>query len=392
MLNRCMPGAVLLGGGFISLGAARMLARHGVSVTVIDPEICVSQFSRSVQHCFHGPPTGNEPEFLDYLENLAEYSGLRGAVLFPTGDDGVKLVSKYQARLSQNYRTTLPDWAATQVFFDKRFLPSVAQQRQVPIPETHNPGCLEDLDALDFRFPVVLKPAVNTRFREITHKKAYRADNRQEMLAIYAQISAIIDPHEILVQEFIPGGADCLFSYFGYFKAGKLVVGHSAKRPRQDPMDFGRLTTFAFTVDIPELEMLSIQLFAKTDFSGMVEVEFMYDARDARYEMIEVNPRLWGWSALAGFAGVDLPYLVYADAIQQDHAVGRFRDGVKWMRLTGDLPTVSKEILAGRLTLPEYLSSIRGARDAVFSFSDPLPMLAEIVLAASAWIGRLLRR
>ena len=40
------PGAVIIGGSFHSLGAARNLAKHGVPVCVLNSGVCVSQFSR----------------------------------------------------------------------------------------------------------------------------------------------------------------------------------------------------------------------------------------------------------------------------------------------------------------------------------------------------------
>ena len=42
------PGAVIAGGSFHSLGAARNLAKNGVRVYVFDSGICVTKFSKYV--------------------------------------------------------------------------------------------------------------------------------------------------------------------------------------------------------------------------------------------------------------------------------------------------------------------------------------------------------
>jgi len=129
------------------------------------------------------------------------------------------------------------------------------------------------------------------------------------------------------------------------------------------------------------LETLSKKLLTGIAFSGLAEVEFMYDQKDARFELLEVNPRIWGWHTIAIHAGLDLPYLAYADAIGQEVTVGPLREDVKWVRLVTDVPTAFSELLSGRLTVRDYLASISGATTfAVLSLSDPLPFAADLFL------------
>jgi D-aspartate ligase len=134
------------------------------------------------------------------------------------------------------------------------------------------------------------------------------------------------------------------------------------------------------TVDEPDREHLSARLLSGLGYTGLAEIEFMYDTKDTRFELIEVNPRLWGWHSLSAYAGVDLPYLAYCDTLQQEYAPGSFRSETKWIRMTGDFPIAIQEIAAGRLSVGDYLRTLRGSRDAVISWRDPLPILAEIML------------
>jgi D-aspartate ligase len=190
-----------------------------------------------------------------------------------------------------------------------------------------------------------------------------------------------MDSSEILIQELIPGRAENLFSYVGFFKDGIPVAGMAARRPRQHPMEFGRSSTFVETVNIPELETMATQLLQGIDYTGLAEVEFMYDQKDARFEFLEVNPRIWGWHTIAIRAGLDLPYMAYADAIGQEVNGGEIREGVKWVRLLTDIPTALLEIKAGRLTGSKYIKSLSGDIEfAVLSFSDPLPFIVDLLL------------
>jgi D-aspartate ligase len=96
---------------------------------------------------------------------------------------------------------------------------------------------------------------------------------------------------------------------------------------------------------------------------------------------LEVNPLIWGWHTIAIRAGVDLPYLAYAEAIGNAITPGPFKEGVKWVRMITDLPTVAMEIWHGRLTFGEYIRSMWGCKEfAVFSLDDPLPSIMELLL------------
>jgi len=375
------PGAVILSGSFSSLGAARNLAKHGVPVYILDSGVCIARFSRCVRRFLKCPPEDDEARFVEFLLRIAIETNLNDWVLFPSTDEGVRILAQYRERLGERYIVTTPPWDVVKFVYDKRLTHQLATQQGIPVPETYNPGSVDDLVSLNLDFPVVLKPAISTHLSSVTKKKAYRANDMQELINLYEMMAAIMDPSEILIQELIPGRAENLFSFVGFFKDGVTVAGLSARRPRQHPMEFGRASTFVETVNVPDLETLATQFLQGIAYSGLAEVEFMYDQKDARFELLEVNPRIWGWHSIAIRAGLDLPYLAYADAIGEKVGVGPVREGVKWVRLVTDVPTASLEILAGRLTVRQYLASMSGDTEfAVLSLSDPLPFVADLLL------------
>lgn len=381
MVGREGPGAIIVGGHFHGLGAARNLAKHGISVCVMDTGICLAQFSRYVRRFLKCPPTSDGAGFVDFLLQLAVNANLSGCVLFPSDDECVRIFAQHRERLSEHYLVTTPPWDVVQFVYDKRLTHRLATEQGVPVPETYNPGRVDDLVSLNLDFPVVLKPAISTHLSSVTKKKAYRANDMQELVSFYEMMAAIMDPSEILIQELIPGRAENLFSFVGFFKDGVTVAGMSARRPRQHPMEFGRASTFVETVNVPELERLATQLLQGIAYSGLAEVEFMYDQKDERFELLEVNPRIWGWHTIAIRAGLDLPYIAYADAVGKEFKVGPVRQGVKWVRVVTDVPTAVQEILARRLTVRQYLASMLGETEfAVLRLSDPLPFVADLFL------------
>lgn len=372
---------MIIGGTYSALGAARNLAKHGVAVHIMASERCIAQYSRSVRSFHRCPPADDESRFVEYLQYIAADRNINGYVLFPIADEYVRILAQHRGRLSTSYIVTTPQWDVVKFFYDKRLTHCLAMEQGVPVPETCSPGSVDALGSLNLQFPVVVKPAISTHLSSVTKKKAYRADGLEELIELCEMVAAIMDPSEILIQELIPGRGDNLYSFVGFFEEGRTVAGFSARRPRQHPMEFGRASTFVETVHAPELEALATQFLQGVAYTGLAEVEFMYDPKHARFELIEVNPRIWGWHSIAFRAGIDLPYIAYAHAVGQDVHVGPLREDVKWVRLLTDVPTAVVEIVAGRLTVRKYLESLRGDTEfAVLSLADPLPFLADVLL------------
>jgi D-aspartate ligase len=372
---------VILGGGFGSLGAARNLAEHGVEVCVLGSATSVARFSRAVSLFASWPSELKDEGLPDYLVKSAEKYRIRGWVLFPSCDEHVRIVAQHSSLLAKHYVLTTPPWETARVFYDKRLTYALAREAGVAIPRSYVAGGANRLAFLDVDFPVILKPAITTRFMAVTNRKAYRAENREAFQRLYESMSGVIGPSEVIVQECLSEPSKNLFSFAGYFREGKPVVGLSAKRTRQLPHDFGRTSTFVEAVEIPELRELAGQLLRAIHYTGLAEVEFMWDPKHARFELLEVNARLWAWHGLTVAAGLDLPYVAFADALGQNPPIGAMRQGVKWVRLLTDVRAAAQKILSGTMTVQQYLTSLRGTTAfSVFSPSDPIPFIAEPLL------------
>jgi predicted ATP-grasp superfamily ATP-dependent carboligase len=379
-MKNAEPSVIIAGGHFASLGMARNLGQHGVSVYVIDSELCITSFSRYIQRFYRCPPESDDDGLIKYIIQLSSNPNVAGSVLFASTDEQVRIFSQNRDKLSEQYIVSTPEWKVTRYLYDKRLTRDLAFQQQIPMPKTVALDCVDDISRLELDYPLVLKPAITSHLVSRTKKKAYRADNPNELISLYNQIREILHPQEIIIQEFIPGGANNLYSYFGYFKAGRPLVGYAARRLRQHPREFGKATTYAVSVCIPELETLATRLLTGLGYTGMAEVEFMYNPIHSRFEFLEVNPRIWGWHTLAINAGVDLPYIAYADLTGAPFTANHFVEGAKWTHFVTDLPTAFMECLEGQLTIGEYFRSIHGSRDAVFCHEDLMPFFAELFL------------
>jgi D-aspartate ligase len=187
----------------------------------------------------------------------------------------------------------------------------------------------------------------------------------------------------ILVQEMIPGSGGSQFSFAALCCDGKTIASLTARRTRQYPIDFGYSSSFVETMDVPEIVAPSQRLLAAMGFTGIVEVEYKFDFRDGRFKLLDINPRLWTWSPLGGRAGMDFPYLLWkmlqGKPVREQTAAA----GVRWVRMSTDVPAAFQEILRGRLNFREYLASMRGPLQfALVTADDPLPGLMDLPLFA----------
>ena len=86
---------------------------------------------------------------------------------------------------------------------------------------------------------------------------------------------------------------------------------------------------------------MSLRFLRSIGYYGLVELEYKYDRRDGLTKLLDVNARTWGYHSLATRAGVDFPYLLYADQIglPVPAVAVEARPGISWIRLATDLPT-----------------------------------------------------
>ncbi|MBE9502271.1 MAG: ATP-grasp domain-containing protein [Chloroflexi bacterium] len=382
-------GAVIIGGHFQGLGIVRSLAKHNIPIYLLDQELCIGRFSRYPKKFVRCPSVRQEVPFLNFLTDLAKKENIEGWIIYPNDDETVYFLAKYKEQLQEYYRIPTPPLDVVKFTHEKKLTYQLAEESGIAIPKTFYPGNLEALEQLDLEFPVIIKPSIKEPFYSKTRKKAIRIDDKEELVQEFERALSIIDGSQIMIQELIPGGPSYLFSVGSLYKDGEFLGKVVARRTRQHPMDFGHATTYAETMDIPELEEIAAKILGLIGFYGLSEVEFMLDPRDGRYKLIEINARPWGWHTLAIGAGVDLPYLLYQDMLGEEGLQNGFVKNTKWIRLTTDIPTVIAEIFRGRLKVTDYVNSLRGKKQfAVLSLRDPLPFIAELLMLPYMWKKR----
>jgi predicted ATP-grasp superfamily ATP-dependent carboligase len=374
-------GALVIGGEHPGLGVARSLGRRGIPVYVLDDQHCISAYSKYVRKVVRTPNLRDDRATVDAILEAGHRFNLRNWVLFPTRDETVAALSRHRAELAQFFRVTTPEWDSVKWAWDKKSTYDLAERLDIPCPQTFTVRSVAELPKLYSRLPLAIKPAVKENFFYATGAKAWRANTTAELHSLFEKATRQIPHEEVLLQEIVPGDGETQFSYCAFFRDGAAHNVLMARRARQHPREFGRAATYVESVDVPVVEELSERFLKAINYYGLVEVEFKRDPRDGKYKLLDVNARTWGFHSLGAAAGVDFPYILFADQLGRPPEPSRGKPEVGWMRLVTDVPVVLSEVLHGRGSSLAYFRSLRRTRvEAVFSREDPLPSLAEVIL------------
>jgi D-aspartate ligase len=381
-------GALVVGGEHPGLGVARSLGRRGIPVCVLDDKQAISAFSRYVKSFVRVKDLKNERNTVESVLEVGRRLDLKNWVLFPTRDETVAAFSRHRKELSELFRVTTPDWNTVQWAWNKRKTYELATRLNIPCPQTFNPQGPDELETLYPHLPLAIKPAIKEHFFYATGAKAWRADTMDQLRHMYAKAARQIPPDEILLQQIIPGDGIRQASYCAFFRDGQAHSTLIARRTRQHPREFGRAATYVESIELPVIEELSERFLKAIDYYGLVEVEFKQDPRDGEYKLLDVNARTWGFHSLGFQAGVDFPYLLFADQVGERTNPSRGQAGIGWLRLITDLPVVASALFYKDLTLRSYVISLHKTRvESVFSMDDPLPGIAEVTLLPY-WIAK----
>jgi D-aspartate ligase len=384
------PGAIVLGGSHGSLSIARSLGRHGIPVCFVTGERSITAASRYVttRHW----PVQSDFGRVEFLLQLGARLGYDGWALFAATDNDVGLVSKHSAKLERMYRLTCAPWETMKHAYDKGLTYQLARRTGVDLPWTARPQHRSEVAAMDCSYPAILKPTVKESVNAFTQSKAWAVASRDELIRLYDAAASLVDPGTILIQDQIPGTGEVQFSYAALWWNAQPVASLIARRLRQFPVDFGLSSTLVETTEAPAVEEASVRLLKDIAYHGLVEVEFKFDVRDAKYKLLDVNPRCWTWHHLGQKAGVDFSHIAWRAAQGLEITPIKARPGVRWLYFSRDVLAACLEMRRGRLSLGGYLKSLWGPKTfAVFAWDDPIPALVELPLLLARLPVRLAR-
>jgi len=372
MSKKKQPGIIILGGHVQGLGILRILGEKGIPGILIDnTRINIARHSKYCR-TFYSVKDNNLLTFLSFLGRTKKYLGW---LIFPTNDFQVELLSQNKTKLEQYFKVSTPAWEIVEPCYNKRLTYKLAQKLSVPIPKTWMPDSLADIKYYEIEYPCIVKPAVMFKFYKKSGRKVFMCKNQEELIQNYNKACKIISPKEIIIQEVIPGDSSKQYSACFLFHNQKSLLTLTVRRARQHPIDFGNATTYAETINLPELVRFGEILLEKINYEGLCEVEFKYDNRDKKYKFLEINPRTWKWHVIAKKANIPFLEGWYKINNGLNFLIEPKFKHTSFQHATTDFPVLFNLLLHGRYNK----TSKQNLQKAVWDNKDILPAFFEIL-------------
>jgi predicted ATP-grasp superfamily ATP-dependent carboligase len=368
-----------------SLAACRGLAAAGYRVTgVAAGSPAPAHWSRSCHWRAVLPDPRDDPDaFLGGLENILREES--HAILLPSTDVSMWLVSEQRERFAGLVHLALPDHDAVAAVLDKTRLIEEAPAVGLAAPASVVcSGFDEGISAAErLGLPVVVKPARSFvpdggRFRQ----RPVTIVNDEPALG--AALSDIGSP--FLVQRYEEHGR--VVSLAGVMTTERLLASVAVRWQRRWPPISGA-ASFCETIAPPDgLTGRVERLLLTLRFSGIFELELL-ELGGSRFAAIDLNPRPFGWMSLAVRAGANLPALLCDWLRGADPTTVRGAPGLRYRWEDGDLRHLLWQLR--RADAAAAAAVLRPRRRVVhphFQLADPAPLAARAAFLVSTWRRR----
>jgi predicted ATP-grasp superfamily ATP-dependent carboligase/SAM-dependent methyltransferase len=378
-MNHDTPVLVLRLDHYEALGVFRSLGRLGVATYGLHAsDDALALRSRYLRGRYLWD-LGAEPAARS-IERLLEIAGKLGGrpILLPTNDETALFVAAHAASLRSAFRFQDNRSELVQQLYNKRSMFLLARELGIPTAQTFFPRSLDELRALaaTVRFPVLLKGSDGIRLSRRAGEKMSIVRSREALLDEYRRMEDPAQP-DLMLQEYIPGGEDAQWMFNGYFDArSECLFGITGRKLRQTPAYTG-MTSLGVCQRNDEVDRLTRRFMKAIGYRGILDIGYRFDARDGKYKVLDVNPRLGATFRLfVGKGGLDVVRALYLDLTGQPVPSSAARPGRKWLVEELDLASSVRYHRDGVLAVRDWLRSFGGVREGAWFACDDLAPFA----------------
>jgi D-aspartate ligase len=246
-------------------------------------------------------------------------------------------------------------------------------------------------------FPVMLKTIETRPFGEDDPLKAgggkLIATDRRDLIESFEKLSASGVPN-VLVQEYVPGGAESVWMLNGYFDTeSEGLVVFTGRKLRQYPPYTGQ-TSLGLSVYNDRVAQTTRTFMKRLGYRGILDIGYRYDSRDDQYKLLDVNPRIGAaFRLFLGSGGMDVMRALYLDLTGRPVPPTEQLENRRWLVENYDFASSVKYFVDGALTLRRWAGSFTGVQElAWFARDDPRPFASMCAHSARYAAGHVLGR
>jgi D-aspartate ligase len=379
VIDTRVPVLVIYRGGYGAVAIARTLGRLGVPVYLVVQEGMSTPVwsSRYWVEKKRWDFSRTEEESVEFLLDLgATLQTTHGArpILLTLADWVAIFIERNGHLLQERFVFPQPVRPVIRPLLNKWEMHLLANEHGIPSPTTVCPASRDAVEEFleNNGLPIVMK-AADPFLDDPPPKRIIHA--RQELMDEVDR-QATRGPLNFILQEYIPGDADTVWMCNGYFglQPDHTVV-FTGKKLRQ--VSTTGIASLAICLPNETVATQTRRFMEGTGYRGCVGIGYRYDSRDGLYKLLDVNARVSGVLRLfVGTNEMDVVRVCYLDLTGQHVPATALQPGRKWM-LEDDVGAALHAVRNGRLSLREWMRSVRGVRELHwFAADDPLPLFA----------------
>ncbi|QKG78804.1 carboxylate--amine ligase [Tenuifilum thalassicum] len=383
-------GAIIIEGHIQGLSNTRSLGEVGIPVYVVDKNNCIAQYSKYCKKFFKCPDYKSE-DFINFLIEIAKSEKLEGWALIPSNDHAVYNISKNKHILQKFYSVITPDIDIINNIYDKRNLLKIAKDLNIPIPKTIFLSSADEVNSnSELDFPLITKGRFGLSFYKTMGKKVFLSKNINEFKEHLKIIESKYNISETFTQELIPYyGNNKTVSFTAFCIEGDVKTYWIGEKIREHPIQFGTATSARSIIEKELLEQSKI-LLKNLNYTGVCEIEYIYDPRIEKHLLIEINARTWLWVELAKKCGINYALYIYnyLNGLSIDFPK-HYSEDVYWVNLFTDIPYSLIALIRNQLNIKEFIQSYKGrVIFATFNSKDLMPSFMFFILLPYIFIKR----
>lgn len=279
-----------------SLTCMRSLAKAGHNVSLLSDSPFTPHFhSKFCQEKIITPEERQKEEYLNFILDLIRKK--KYDLLIPMSDRAVRYFSELRHEILKQVKLILPSQQSVAIAGNKHRTYRLAMEIGVPIPETHFPTDLSDVEKIADKidFPCLVKEP-----EECGGEGNTFIENKEVLRSIFQKLHN--QKKWAVIQNCIVGKS-C--SLIGVCNNGKILNYFMFESLRRYPEKKGP-TVYARSFFHEKLLAYSTILAEKLFWTGPIEFEFII-SKSQQCLLIEINPRFPGPLQSAYSCGVDLP-------------------------------------------------------------------------------------
>jgi len=387
----------------MSLNIFRSLGAHSVNVASLysdrfaeEPFHKITSSSKFSGVKYHIDADNYEPSLLENINKVAS-SCENYAVLLPTSDKDMNIISINRDLLQSNTKFLFPDHSIIEMLLNKHLFYPHFEKLSIPVPRTFSNASGSNINEISnlIQYPCIIKPAWRNQqwIRRNKSVKAYYFAGKKELLEAFPTFKSNFD--EIVIQEYISGSEENIVCYISLVDENSdPMFDFTCRKLRQYPVTFGD-TSMAVSTHDEEIIEISRDIIKKIKFKGLIGIEYKYDPQAQTYKVIEITPcRFDRQASILNRSNIDLP-IIYYNYLCYDMKraqIPSYKLGVKWFSEINEARSFPKYILKHKYGIGRFLKSYKGPKTfEIFSRRDIKPFIQLIFSTTVRKVKRALK-